>query len=70
MAKRLAIDQNVLERYLQNMNSSGKISVTIDHREEIIYFKKFQTTASENQKALAKFCTMLEYINDLSGKCS
>ena len=40
IAKRLNINRKQVEKYLQNMNSENKLSVIIDHRKDMVVFKK------------------------------
>ena len=62
MAKRLKLDCKTLERYLQNMNALGKVTLSIDHKNELVTFKKPEEMAEQNRRALGKFCGLLEHI--------
>ena len=62
IAKRLNIKRQQVEKYLQNMNSEGKLSVIIDHRADNVVFKKTEEIMEDGRNTLEKFCKMLEGI--------
>ena len=63
LAQKLKVKKDILERYLHDMNSEGKLAIDIDHRAGLITFKKGNLKARENRLALERFCVLLESIN-------
>ena len=63
LAHKLDLGSDLVERHLQDMNSKGKVAITIDHRARLITFKKEGQKGKENREALEKFCVMLEKLN-------
>jgi hypothetical protein len=68
LAQKLKVGKDVLERYLHDMNSEGKLAIDIDHRAGLITFKKGSQKARENRAALERFCVLLEGVNAVYGK--
>ena len=60
IAKRLNINRKQVEKYLQNMNSENKLSVIIDHRKDMVVFKKTEEIMQDGRHILEKFCKNLE----------
>jgi len=68
-AKRMNLTRYELEQILQKMNSSSKISLSIDHRNKLIVFQSGKDIlrvesdiVQENMKQLTDFFSLLEQI--------